>query len=212
MRLVGMTLKTNIETGNKAETSVFGIVEKGGFVRKNDKNGRLEHVSITPADWIIRAIESNEILSISSDYFKIRKPLERRLYEIARKHCGYQKKWQIVLEKLQLKTGSKTEIKVFRHQVRQIIKTNKTPSYKISLLGNDIVLFRPRESYIKKMISERNIPDWATEKARKIALEKRWDYYVLENEWLEYANSESGKEIKNHGASFVAFCNKQQSL
>jgi len=25
---------------------------------------------------------------ISNDYFRLRRPLERRLYEIARKHCG----------------------------------------------------------------------------------------------------------------------------
>ena len=40
----------------------------------------------------MRAIESNEVVTISNDYFRLRRPLERRLYEIGRKHCGGQSK------------------------------------------------------------------------------------------------------------------------
>uniref|UniRef100_UPI001583636F replication initiator protein A n=1 Tax=Candidatus Williamhamiltonella defendens TaxID=138072 RepID=UPI001583636F len=39
-------------------------------------------------------------------YFRIRKAIDRRLYEIARKHCAHQGEFTIALEKLHLKTGS----------------------------------------------------------------------------------------------------------
>lgn len=42
---------------------------------------------------------------LAPDYFNLRKPIERRIYEIARKHCGDQELFKIGLEKLQLKVG-----------------------------------------------------------------------------------------------------------
>jgi hypothetical protein len=34
-----------------------------------------------------------------SPFFRLRKSLERRLYQLARKHCGEQWEWAISLEK-----------------------------------------------------------------------------------------------------------------
>ena len=70
----------------------------------------------------MRAIEANDVITISNDYFRLRRPLERRLYEIGRKHCGSQPKWQIGLAKLQEKTGSNAPLKKFRLNIRQIIE------------------------------------------------------------------------------------------
>ncbi len=36
------------------------------------------------------AIKAHEVLTLPPDYFRLRKPTERRIYEIARKHCGKQ--------------------------------------------------------------------------------------------------------------------------
>jgi plasmid replication initiation protein len=44
----------------------------------------------TLSDWVFNAVAAREILTLSRDYFRLRKPLERRLYELARKHCGQQ--------------------------------------------------------------------------------------------------------------------------
>ncbi|CRB50028.1 Replication initiator protein A [Salmonella enterica subsp. enterica serovar Typhi] len=68
--------------------------------------------------WLMRAIETDQVVTISHDYFRLRRPLERRLYEIARKHCGSSPKWQIGLANLQNKTGSNAPIKRFRHNLR----------------------------------------------------------------------------------------------
>jgi plasmid replication initiation protein len=35
----------------------------------------------------------------------MRKPLERRIYELARKHCGRQDQWRVSVEVLHRKSG-----------------------------------------------------------------------------------------------------------
>lgn len=205
-RLIGTTFTTNIRTGGKVETRIFNLVEQGGFVRTDDDRFRLDHCEVVLSDWIMRAIEASEVVTISNDYFRLRRPLERRIYEIARKHCGNQPRWQIGLAKLQEKTGSNAPLKRFRHNIREIIASDHTPFYKLELTKEDLVIFRPRAP--KRAISAQLvIPAWAEEQARAIASEKGWDYHALEAEWRGFANNPD-----NPGAAFVSFCKKKESL
>lgn len=57
-------------------------------------------LEVTLSEWLYNSVIGEEILSIDHDYFRLRKPIERRIYEIARKHCGKQKKWYIGLKKV----------------------------------------------------------------------------------------------------------------
>ena len=212
-RLRGTTFTTNIRTGNKIETRIFGLIDEGGFVRTDDERFRLDYCELVLSDWLIRAIESDEVVTISHDYFRLRRPLERRIYEIGRKHCGAQKKWHIGLAKLQEKTGSNAPLKKFRLNLRQIIADNHTPFYKLELTKDDLVIFRPRTT-TTTLAPDIFLPDWAEEKARLIAREKGWDYYVLRSKWMAFAKEETAKSNppKNTGAAFVAYCKKQDKL
>lgn len=205
-RLQGTQFVTNIQTGNKMETRVFGLIDEGSFVRTADERFRLDYCEVVLSDWLLRAIEGDEVVTISNDYFRLRRPLERRIYEIGRKHCGSQPRWQIGLVKLQEKTGSNAALKRFRHNMRQIIEDDHTPFYRLELTKEDLVIFRPRSP--KKAISKDiTIPAWAEEKARAIASEKGWDYHALQAEWLAFADNP-----KDAGAAFVGFCKKKESL
>lgn len=212
-RLRGTTFTTNIATGNKIETRIFGLIDEGGFVRTADERFRLDYCEIVLSDWLMRAIEANEVVTISNDYFRLRRPLERRLYEIGRKHCGGQPKWQIGLAKLQEKTGSNAPLKKFRLNIRQIIEDDHTPFYRMELSADDLVIFRPRSPQ-SDLLPDIRLPEWAEDKARKIAGEKARDYYALRSDWLAFATSEAakGNPPKNAGAAFVAYCKKQESL
>lgn len=212
-RLVGTTFTTNIRTGGKIETRVFSLVESGGFVRTDDDRFRLDYCEVVLSDWLMRAIEASEVVSISPDYFRLRRPLERRLYEIARKHCGNQKRWHIGLEKLQAKTGSNAPLKRFRLNLRQIIEEDHTPFYRFELDANDLVTVRPRSATVE-LGDDIRIPEWAEEKAREIARDKGWDYYALQAKWLDFARAETGRgnPPDNAGAAFVAYCQKQKPL
>ncbi|UMA67300.1 replication initiator protein A (plasmid) [Roseivivax marinus] len=211
IRLSGTRFVTNVRTGGKVETRVFGLVEEGGFVR-DENSFRVDHCEVVLSDWMMRAIESAEVVTISEKYFRLRRPLERRLYEIARKFCGNQKKWQIGLENLQAKTGSNAPLKRFRHNLREIIRDDDTPFYKFELTPDDMVIVRPR---VMKNEIETNIvlPEWAEDKAREIARDKGWDYYRLRENWLDFARAEAarGNPAKNAGAAFVKYCEKQKS-
>lgn len=211
-RLVGTTFQTNVRTGGKVETKVFNLVSEAGFVRKED-SWRVDYCEVVLSDWFMRGIEAAEVVSISPDYFRLRRPLERRLYEIARKHCGSQPKWHIGLEKLQAKTGSNAPLKRFRLNLRQIIEEDHTPFYRFELTPEDLVVVRPR---VAKTEIEAGIflPEWAEEQAQKLAREKGWDYYVLRGNWMDYAKAESarGNPPNNAGAAFVAYCKKQKKL
>lgn len=212
-RLQGTQFITNIRTGDKMETRIFSLIDEGGFVRTADKKFRLDYCEVKLSRWLMRAVEAGQVVTISPKYFFLRRPLERRLYEIARKHCGNKAKWQIGLDKLQLKTGSNAPIKRFRHNLREIIKADETPFYLFEIDSRDLVVVRPRTTKTA-LAPSITLPDWAEEKGREIAREKGWDYHVLRSNWLEMAIEEAtkGNPPTNAGAAFVGYCKKQISL
>lgn len=216
-RLMGTTFQTDIITGGTREKRFFSLIESGsGFVMRDGgpdgSSWRLDYCEVILSDWVMRAIETNEVVTISNDYFRLRRPLERRIYEIARKHCGEQRRWQIGLENLQNKTGSNAPLKKFRHNLRQIIEEDHLPFYKIELTAEDLVIFRPK-SIRSRLTPAITLPDWAEEKARAVAREKGLDYYALRASWVAFAQEETAKDNppKSPGAAFVAFCQKQSS-
>jgi len=211
-RLQGTQFTTTIRTGKKPGVKIFSLVDQAGFVMQ-EETWRLDYCEVVLSDWLMRAIEANEVVTISNDYFRLRRPLERRVYEIARKHCGEQKKWQIGLANLQNKTGSNAPLKKFRLNIRQIIADDHMPFYHMELTTDDLVIFRPRKAKTTFAPSI-TLPDWAEEKAREIARDKGWDYQALRADWLSMASREAakGNSPQNAGAAFVGFCKKKEKL
>ena len=133
-RLAGTRIKTNIETGDEKSTQNFGLIDSYDYNRKGSGFAeRLRYLDIKLSDWLFRAIEAAEVLPISRDYFRLRRPLDRRVYEVGRKHCGAQDKWRISIDKLQRRTGSKQERKHFAAHMRSIVQSNHLPDYALTL-------------------------------------------------------------------------------
>ncbi|WP_124084546.1 replication initiator protein A [Pseudogemmobacter humi] len=212
-RLQGAQFVTNIKSGGKIETRIFSLIDEGGFVRTDDERFRLDYCEVKLSRWLMRAIETDQVVTITHDYFRLRRPLERRLYEIARKHCGNSPKWQIGLANLQNKTGSNAPIKRFRHNLREIMRADVTPFYRFEIDENDMVTVRPRSVPVD-LATPIIIPEWAEEQARAHARTLGWDYYALRASWMAYAHEETakGNPPKNPGAAFVAYCKKQENL
>ena len=107
-RLAGTRITTNLATGPAGDpvevTTGFGLIESWQIVRKT-RGGRMVSVAVTLSEWLYRAVLSNSVLTLSRDYFRLRKPLERRIYELARKHCGRQPEWRVSVETLLKKSG-----------------------------------------------------------------------------------------------------------
>lgn len=211
-RLRGTTFTTDIKTGNRVESRSFGMIDEGGFVGKENDAFRLDHCEIVLSDWLMRAIETDQTLTINRDYFRLRRPLERRLYEIARKHCGSQKKWTISLNKLQTKTGSNAPLKKFRLNLREIIVGCATPGYEFELNGQDIVTIRPRKApKAGTRPPNLSIPEKDEEEARRILSSAGLDYQAVRAEWIDFALDQAaeGTPPKRPGPAFVGFCRKQ---
>jgi len=139
-RLAGTRITTNIETAKTREAHGFGLVDAWRVVE--EKDGRMVRVSVTLPEWLYRSVTTNQVLTISPDYFRLRKPLDRRIYELARKHCGNQKGWKIGLELLLKKTGSSKKLKGFRQSIKSLVSTNELPNYSVAYdLENDLVIF-----------------------------------------------------------------------
>src|SRR5262249_12504523 len=118
-RLSGTRIRTNIKTGHQEVTEGFGLIDSWRIVRQTE-SGRMTELRVNLSDWVFNAVAAREVLTLSRDYFRLRKPLERRIYELARKHCGKQDEWVISLELLKKKCGSASEEYEFRRLVGMI--------------------------------------------------------------------------------------------
>lgn len=145
-RLRGTSIKTDIRTGGQRVTDNFGILDRVRIVEKSPDDERMIAVEVTLSEWLYNAVQAYEVLTIHPDYFRLRKPLARRLYEIARKHCGHQTQWVIALPLLQEKAGSKSTLKEFRRAVRVIQEDNSLPDYRFILGADDKVTFYVRNT------------------------------------------------------------------
>lgn len=145
-RLRGTSIKTNIKTGGQRVKEGFGIVDSWTIIEKAPDDDRMIAVEVTLSKWLFNAVQAHEVLTINPDYFRLRKPIERRLYELARKHCGDQAFFVIGLELLQDKCGSKSALFEFRRALREIIKTDTLPDYRMTLDDEkDQVIFYTRD-------------------------------------------------------------------
>ena len=214
-RLRGTTINTNIKTNDLIITEGFGIIDSWEAVRRNGMDGRLIALEVKLSDWFFNSLLGDELLSINRDYFRLRKPLERRLYEIGRKHCGEQKEWQIGLDKLKKKTGSTSPDKKFKFLVKNISETDRKekhfPDYSLSLHEN-VVIFRNRRPKKQMAVEPDNIgtlPTWAFEKAKEVA--PRYDIYALEQEFRTWVRNKPEPK-KGYGAAFVGFCKQKRSF
>lgn len=130
-RLAGTRLKTNIETGDSRDRQGFGLIENWKIIERKDDD-RMSAIEVKLSDWLYRAVLSKEVLAINPDYFRLRGGIERRVYELVRKHCGNQAMWKIGVELLHKKTGSRSPIKRFRHEIKRIVTSGILPDYSLT--------------------------------------------------------------------------------
>lgn len=204
-RLKGTQLITNVTTGDVEQIDGFGLIDKFRIRRKHS-DGRVIEWGITLSDWLFNAIESDEVLTLSSDYFRLKKSLERRLYEVARKHCGAKREWRISLELLLKKCGSSSPKRNFKSMLKQIGEHDYLPDYQVAVI-DDTVVFTNRGNVETNPYGNSNqleLPPLKTstyEKFRKN--HPGYDPYHVEQEWRIWA---AGKERpRSADAAFLAF-------
>jgi plasmid replication initiation protein len=206
-RLEGTRIRTNIVTGEDEQIEGFGLIDASSIKRKQGLDGRLLWCEVKLSDWVFNAIRAQEVLTLHRDYLRLRKPIERRLYEIARKHCGQQDSWKIGVPLLLKKTGSQSPEKRFRQMVRHLSEHDHLPDYSVSFdAESDMVTFRNRGSMAAAAYSaawEGPLDPEVYHDARAAA--PSWDVHYLEGEWRRWLG-ENEIEPKHPARHFVKFC------
>ncbi|MBP9481921.1 MAG: replication initiator protein A [Parabacteroides sp.] len=152
-RLRGTTVTTNIETATRREARGFGLIDSWHIIEEEEKTQRMIAIEVTLPDWLYRSVKDKAVLSISPNYFRLRKPLDRRIYELARKHCGKQRSWSISIELLHKKTGSTAPIRNFKIAIKSLVESNDLPDYKLEYdIEKNIVIFKNISSFIPKKL------------------------------------------------------------
>jgi hypothetical protein len=207
-RLAGTRITTDIITNGQRVISGFGLIDAWEIKIKDPLTERMVELEITLSKWMFNAILGREVLTISRDYFRLRKPLERRVYEIVRKHCGQQKGWSISLPVLQKKCGSKGNIREFRRMVRGLAKHDHLPDYRMEFNDEtDLVSFFSRENLPSPASDLGEFPVLRPEtygKAKKAA--PRYDVYYLEQEWRGYWLDSGKPLLDSPDGAFIQFC------
>lgn len=209
-RLSGTRIKTNLKTNEQTIKEGFGLIDSWRVIR-NTKSERMSEIQITLSDWVFNAVLGREVLTLHRDYFRLRKPLERRIYELARKHCGKKDEFTISLDVLKKKCGSASDDPEFRRLVRVICTEDAEhghmPDYAVVLDG-DMVRFMNRGTMKSLPSAETTVfpvLDAETYNDARIVA-PGYDVYHLEQEWRNYW-VESGKpELKSADAAFLGFC------
>lgn len=209
-RLRGVTIKTNIKTNKREITRAFGLIESYEIIESSRIKDRMVRLEVTLSDWFYNSILGKEVLTISRDYFRLGKPLERRLYEIARKHCGRNQEWSIKLENLKDRTGSTSSLPKFRFFINQQVKFDHLPDYRLTLSEDDLVTFRRRAA--APLLDLADMPSLKPEtiaKGERICREAGtgWDYREIRSQFTQQLIGGFSPE-KVDGA-FIAFVKKK---
>jgi len=200
-RLAGTRITTNLSTGEVETTSGFGLIEAWEIVRKS-RGGRMISVTVTLSDWLFRAVQAKSVLTLNRAYFDLRKPLERRVYELARKHCGQQRTWRASVKTLHAKAGSDAPLRVFRAALRRMIVDDNLPDYEMSEDAGDVMVIT-RKRLIEDDIALPRFDAQVMEQARDMA--PGWDIYALEAEWRGFWVASGRQKLARPDKAFLGW-------
>jgi len=223
-RLAGTRITTNIVTGDHEVTAGFGLIESWEIVRRAPQSGRaggrMVSVRVTLSDWLYRAVLGRSVLTLSREYFRLRKPLERRVYELVRKHCGHQASWTVSVDTLLKKSGSASPRRVFRKMVRDMIGAATLPDYHMEEIPGDLIRFSRKGRGLNR--GGARGPDGVLETAPGAApvlgsgvheaaraLMPGADAYALEAEWREVWVQSGAPRLRKPDAAFLGWVRKR---
>lgn len=212
-RLNGSYFRTNVKINGKIIDEWRGIID-GAHLETNALTKKPKKLRIKLSDMVLETIRERNVLTLNRDYFRLRKPIERRIYEIARKHLGQQKKWPVYVKTLHKKSGSRSSLREFRRAIKNLLEHNHLPDFLMSFDGEkDQITFTPRpqytEAFLPKSEAGKTLPplsSWAYEKARDAAPGQ--DIHALENEWRSYWVKKGCPDLDNPEAAYIGFCQR----
>ena len=114
-------------------------------------------------DWFYAGVIVDAfVLTIDPAYFNLTGGLERWLYRLVRKHGGHQPGgWSFDLHHLHLKSGSLSPFKRFAFELRDIVRRQPLPGYRLDFItviaGRPRLTFAPREEGVGQISRRKNL-------------------------------------------------------
>lgn len=158
--LEGITTITT-EAGTKEKTKSFSLIEDYE-ITKESKTGKIAETKVTLSEWLYTALMSYDVLTIDHDYFKLKGGLERRLYELGRKHMGDKPIWKCDLGKLMEKCGNECTLRRFRFELRKVIQADELPRMRLAIDGREgrAVFYTRDDTAMVQYLADNNLDEW----------------------------------------------------
>jgi len=211
-RLAGTRITTNMVTGDHEVTTGFGLIESWEIVRRAPADsrsaGRMVSVSVTLSEWLYRAVLGRSVLTLSREYFRLRKPLERRIYELTRKHCGRQESWTVSVDTLLKKSGSASPRRVFRKMLRNMIAAGNLPDYDMAEMPGDLIRFSLKGRVLETAPGAAPVLSEAGLDAVRAVMPGA-DVYALEAEWRSVWVRSGAPRLRKPDAAFLGWVKKR---
>jgi len=146
-RLQSTTVATSIRQATERRMHRFSWINE--WKERVDGYGRPRGLELILPDWFYAGIMGDAfVLTIDRAYFNLTGGLERWLYRLVRKHGGRQKHgWSFDFRHLHLKSGSLSPFKRFAFELRNIVRLQPLPGYRLAIqdeLGRgSLLMFKP---------------------------------------------------------------------
>ena len=146
-RLQSTTVATSIRQTSERRQHRFSWINE--WKETADANMRPLGIELIVPDWFYAGVlDEALILTIDRAYFALTGGLERWLYRVVRKHGGRQRGgWSFDVWHLHLKSGSLSPLKHFAYDLREIVRRQSLPGYRLiierSPRGKERLAFAP---------------------------------------------------------------------
>ncbi|MER9136074.1 replication initiator protein A [Mesorhizobium sp. M0830] len=132
-RLQSTTVATSIRQSSERRRHRFSWINE--WKERMDGSGRPLGIELILPDWFYAGVLDDAlILTIDRQYFSLTGGLERWLYRLVRKHGGRQTYgWSFDLSHLHVKSGSLSPFKRFTFDLREIVRRQPLPGYRLAL-------------------------------------------------------------------------------
>ena len=144
-RLQSTSVETSIRQPNERRRHRFSWINE--WKETADASGRPLGVELILPDWFYAGVLNEAlVLTIDRAYFALTGGLERWLYRLVRKHGGRQDGgWSFDFEHLHAKSGALSPLKHFAFDLRDIVRRQPLPNYRLSIrrgsLGAERLVF-----------------------------------------------------------------------
>jgi plasmid replication initiation protein len=130
-RLQSTTVLTSIRQPAERRRHRFSWINE--WKETADANGRPLGLELILPDWFYAGVLDDAlVLTIDHAYFDLTGGLERWLYRVVRKHGGRQVDgWSFDFPHLHAKSGSLSPLKHFAYDVREIVRRQALPGYRL---------------------------------------------------------------------------------